>query len=75
VLGLIDLPPSLQTLLGSNPSGSVVVRRFQFGDFKVIQPGRLDVLGENRVDRKRADVSREIGMGYNIALATMNGDI
>ena len=75
VIGLLDLPQTLQKLLGSNPSGSVVVRRFHYNDFKVIKPGRLDALGENRIDRKRATVSQDIGVGYDVALATLNGDI
>ena len=75
VMGLLDLPQTLQKLLGSNPTGSVVVRRFHYDDLKVIKPGRLDALGENRIDRKRAAVSQDIGVGYDVALATLNGDI
>ena len=58
-----------------NPSGSVVVKRFIFDDLKVIKPDRLDILGENRVDKARAAVSSEIGAAYDLALATSNGDI
>ena len=58
-----------------NPSGSVVVKRFMFDDLKVIKPDRLDILGENKVDKAKAAVSSEIGAAYDLALATSNGDI
>ena len=75
VLGLMDLPEQVLRDLGKNPSGSVIVKRFGFDDLKVIRPDRLDSLGENRVDRARAAVSPEIGAGYDIALAVINGDM
>ena len=53
----------------------MVVRRFGFGDLKVILPDRIDSLSENRVDRARAAVSEDIGRGYDIALGFINGDI
>ena len=49
VVGLLDLPQEVQKQLGRNPSGSVVVRRFYIEDLKVIKPGRLQHLAENRV--------------------------
>ena len=75
VLGLLGLPEQVVRDLGKNPSGSVIVKRFGFDDLKVIRPDRLDSLGENRVDRARAAVSPEIGAGYDIALAVINGDM
>ena len=75
VVGLLDLPQEAQRQLGRNTSGRVVVRRFHLGDLKVIQPGRLEPLAENRVDKYRAAVSDEIGIAYDLALATMHGDI
>ena len=56
-------------------SGSVVVRRFYIEDLKVIKPGRLQHLAENRVDKYRAAISDEIGIAYDLALATLHGDI
>ena len=44
-------------------------------DLRIVQPGRLEPLGENRVDKFRAAVSPEIGAAYDIALATQSGDI
>ena len=75
VQGLIDLPESLQELLENNPSGSLIVKRYYYNDYKIIKPGKLEILGENRVDRTRAAVSTDIGIGYDIALAALNGDI
>ena len=75
VLGVMDLPQKVIDTLGHNPSGAVVVKRFIFDDMKVIKPDRLQVLGENRVDKARAAVSPEIGAAYDLALATSNGDI
>ena len=75
VLGMMDLPQKVLDTIGRNPSGSVVVKRFLFDDLKVIKPDRLDILGENRVDKARAAVSSEIGAAYDLALATSNGDI
>ena len=46
-----------------------------FDGLKVIRPDRLDFHGENHVDHARAAVKDEIGVGYDIALATINGDI
>ena len=74
-MGLPDLPAEVERSLGNNADGLLVVKRFHFDDFKVIRPDRLDILGENRIDRARAAVSVEIGVGYDIALAVINGDI
>ena len=74
-MGLLDLPGKVQQQLGSNPAGSLVVKRFIIGDFRVIRPGRVDHLAENRVDQFRAAVSEEIGAAYDVALAIQNGDI
>ena len=51
------------------------MKRFGFDDLKVIKADRVELLAENRVDRHRAAVSSEIGVGYDIALANLNGDI
>ena len=51
------------------------MKRFIFDDMKAIKPDRLQVLGENSVDKARAAVSPEIGAAYDLALATSNGDI
>ena len=52
-----------------------MVRRFYIEDLKVIKPGRLQHLAENRVDKYRAAISDEIGIAYDLALATLHGDI
>ena len=75
VMGLLDLPVAAQQQLGRNPDSKVVVKRFGMDDLRIVQPGRLEPLGENRVDKFRAAVSPEIGAAYDIALATQSGDI
>ena len=75
VVGLLDLPTTMQTRLGNNPTGSIVVRRLNYNDYKIIKPGRLDALGENHVNHYRAAVSQEIGAGYDLALAMLSRDI
>ena len=72
---MLDLPARVHQLLGNNTTGSIVVKRFGFDDLKVIKADRVELLAENRVDRHRAAVSSEIGVGYDIALANLNGDI
>jgi hypothetical protein len=74
VLGLVDLSPALQTLLEQNPD-SLAIERFGFGDKRVVTVDKLDTLGENRVDRHRAAVREDIGVGYDLALAILNGDV
>ena len=71
----LDLPEEVEQQLGRNQAGAVVVKRLHFEDYKLVRPDRLEDLGENRVDRARASVSREIGIGYDIALAMVNGDL
>lgn len=75
MVGLLDLLQEVQKQLGRNPSGSVVVRRFYIEDLKVTKPGRLQHWAENRVDKYCAAISDEIGIAYDLALATLHGDI
>ena len=74
-MGLLDLPAEVQQQLGRNPDGLVVIKRFSIDDIRIVKPGNLEPLGENRVDKFRAAVSPEIGVAYDIALAVQNGDI
>ena len=75
VMGLVDLPAGVQEMLGNSLTSSVVVKRFIIDDFKVVKSDRIQALGENRVDKFRAAVSEEIGVAYDVALATQSGDI
>ena len=65
MVGLLDLPTTMQTRLGNNPTGSIVVRRLNYNDYKIIKPG----------NHNRAAVSQEISTGYDLALAILSGDI
>ena len=75
VMGLVDLPPGVQEMLGNGLNNSVVVKRFTIEDYKVVKSEKIQALGENRVDKYRAAVSEEIGAAYDVALATQSGDI
>ena len=44
-------------------------------DYKMVKPSRVQALGENGVDKYQAAVSQEIGVAYDIAVATLCGDI
>ena len=53
----------------------MVVKSVLNNDYKVVKSSRVEALEENRGDKYRAAVSQEIGAAYDIAVATLNGDI
>ena len=71
----MDLPEEVQKIVEKNTMDCIVVKRFLYNDYKVVKSSRVEALGENRVDKYRAAVSQEIGAAYDIAVATLNGDI
>lgn len=51
------------------------VRRFAINDIKLVLIKKIELLGQNKVDRGRAAKTPEIGEAYNMAVAVLRGDV
>ena len=62
-------------ILTPGPWPSVFVRRFAINDIKLVLIKKIELLGQNKVDRGRAAKTPEIGEAYNMAVAVLRGDV
>ena len=75
VLAPSEVPTGLIPLQNKAKGPSVFVRRFAINDIKLVLIKKIELLGQNKVDRGRAAKTPEIGEAYNMAVAVLRGDV
>ena len=75
VLAPSDVPASLSHLLARVKKPSLFIKRFLLEDIKLVPVSRICSLGSNKVDREKAEKTKDIKEAYDMALAVLRGDV